>query len=171
MKKYGILFVLIIVVFFVGFYTGRYPYRKLKFYENNGLKLTYPPDWPYYGLNIMEYSYLLLQLKNGNLKELERRGQFFLDQVLYDAAKRMKVLDKYEKNTLRYSIILAGVLRTIAPRPKGITKKEKIKIIDKLIEKAIKGDPKFYQKQLEFYKPSIEEDSKLTKLGGQVKEK
>ncbi|MEA2013613.1 MAG: hypothetical protein U9O87_11165 [Verrucomicrobiota bacterium] len=174
MKRYGIRFVVSFIFLLLGFYVGRYPYRNLKFYSNHNEKIIYPPKHPVYGLYLHELSYLLYQLKQKNLKELERRGNYFLDLALYDATKRKQILTEEEKEKLISTLMYVAVFREIYPRPKNIINNKKSIPIDSMLDEVIIENPNLYDKFKKssyfdeyFLNGSSKKNSKRVKKGKQ----
>jgi hypothetical protein len=128
MKLYKLVlfnFFLIIISFLLGFY---YAKKDITVYEKGKYTEVFPAEWPTYNLPLVEYSYLLKYLNNGNIDDARRRLESFLQRAFEDANYRLSYATDKQKSIIKRAIETAEnnlkTKKTSSPNPKPSTEQK-----------------------------------------------
>lgn len=104
MKRYKLILFnvfLIIISFLLGFYYAR---KDITVYKKGKYTEVFPTEWPTYNLPLVEYSYLLKYLNNGNIDDARRRLKSFLQRAFEDANYRLSYATDKQKSIIKSAI-------------------------------------------------------------------
>ena len=92
--------------------------RDMSVYHIGGMAITFDKQFPNYGIPLMQYTVILQNMRDGLTNEAIQRTELFLDDAVYDAEQRRRLLSG--NNLKKLDDILVAVARYRKKYPRHI---------------------------------------------------